>query len=74
MSNLQPLDELGTGGQADGAVIRYRDLNDTHYGGDIAVKRVWATTDKGQENVNAYRELYVMQIVNRIPNGENYFV
>ena len=74
MSNLQPLDNLGTGGYADGAVTRYRDLNDTYYGGDIAMKRVPATKEKDQENESAYRELYVMQIVNKIPNGENCFV
>ena len=72
--NLLQLDKLGTGGQADGDVIRYRDSNDTYYGGDIAMKRVRATTEKDQENESAYRELYAMQIVNRIPNGENYFV
>ena len=74
LSNLRPLDKLGTGGQADGAVTRYRDSNDTYYGGDIAIKRVPATTENDQENESAYRELYAMQIVNRIPNGENYFV
>jgi hypothetical protein len=36
LSNLQVLSKLGTGGFAEGSVVRLRDVNDTYFGGDNA--------------------------------------